>query len=860
MLTRLALRARIATLALALAVILAGAYSVSKLRLELLPDIDFPLVTVSSFYPQADPETVLREVTIPIEEALNGVENVKTVTSISSPSISLVLLEAPFGKDMKAMEREVAQRVRQVPVPAGVQAPRVARINPDEFPVLVISVLSAQPLGDLHTLVTTQVLPEIRKVPGVFSAEVPVGFESGLTITRTNSLPSLAISVLKTPDANTLQVSNAVTARLQRLKAGLPADVQFIEISNQAPGIQRSINELTQEVLLGAVLAVLVIFAFLLSPRPTLVTSISIPVSVLAAFIVMAWQGMSLNILTLGGLAVAVGRVLDDSIVVMENVFRHIQLGEDRRTAALNATREVALPITASTLTTIAVFAPLVLVGGFISVIVLPFALTITYALAASLVVALTVVPVLGSLLITPGKHRGGHDSWLARRYTVLLRWSLAHKGLTLLAAVVLFVGSLALLPLIPVSFFPSSGQRVLSVDMAVPAATSRAAVVEQLTDVEGKLERMRRDNLVNVYQSTIGNSGVFGRGSGRPDTAIILVQLAEEVDVEETATALREGLAGQGRAITVSQESGGGPQSNNLALTLRGEDYQTLSSTADKVTTALRDLPALSNVRNDAVTLADPQGNGNQATITRVDGLRAVTISGTIEEQNTQAVQREVRLAVDRVGLPAGVELTTGGVFADIDEAFAKMGIAMLLAVALVYLVMVVSQRSLATPLVIIFTLPLASIGALGGLLVTQRALGLPALIGLLMLIGLVVTNAIVLIAFVEQLRARGSSLQDALVEGCRTRLRPILMTALTTIFVLLPLALGLGGESAGLIGSELATVVVGGLLTATFLTLVVIPVVYSIIRRKSPKRASPQTGPATGESPPASATAPQL
>ncbi|MEK7777259.1 MAG: efflux RND transporter permease subunit, partial [Chloroflexota bacterium] len=228
MLTRLALRARIATIAIMVLVMVAGAYSLTKLPMEMLPDIDFPLITVVTVYPQADSETVLRDVTIPLEQAITGVENVTTVRSTSSPGISIVLIEAPFGKDMKAMERDIAQRVSQAKLPAGLPPPRVGRINLDEFPVLEISVLSERSISDLTTLVTAEVLPELNKVPGVFSADVPLGSGAGQTITRTNGLPSLAISVVKQPDANTVQVSNGVTDLLKSLKASLPADVQFV--------------------------------------------------------------------------------------------------------------------------------------------------------------------------------------------------------------------------------------------------------------------------------------------------------------------------------------------------------------------------------------------------------------------------------------------------------------------------------------------------------------------------------------------------------------------------------------------------------------------------------------------------------
>jgi HAE1 family hydrophobic/amphiphilic exporter-1 len=275
-------------------------------------------------------------------------------------------------------------------------------------------------------------------------------------------------------------------------------------------------------------------------------------------------------------------------------------------------------------------------------------------------------------------------------------------------------------------------------------------------------------------------------------------------------------------------------PSSYALELQLTGNNYPVLVDTANRLTAELQKLPGLVNVDNDAAGIAQIKG---ATPITRLNGKPAVTISGTITSSNTRAVQSQVDQAKERAGLPPGVALVTAGVFTNIDRAFRDMGIAMLIGILLVYGVMVLTQRSFVTPFVIVLSLPLASIGALGALFITQRSLGLPALIGILMLVGLVVTNAIVLVAFVEQLRARGQPLREALLHGGRIRLRPILMTALTTIFVLLPLALGLGGRSAGFIGAELATVVIGGLFTSTLLTLVVIPVIYSYLRMKEPK-----------------------
>ncbi len=835
MLTRLVLRARFAVIGIMIAVMAIGGYSLTRLKVEMLPNIDFPLVTVSAVYPGASPDQVLKQITVPIENAIKGVPNVDAVRSTSAPGLALVLVEAPFGKDMKAMEQEISSRVGGLAFPAGVK-PSVARANPDAFPIIEISALGDRTIESLQAVLTSQVLPELKKVPGVFSADLPLGVGTGLSITRTNGLPSLAISVLKTSDANTVEVSNGVEARLNTLKATLPADIKFVEISNQAPGIQSSVSELQREVLLGAFLAVAVIFAFLLSFRATLVTSIAIPVSVLAALTVMHLQGMTLNILTLGGLAIAVGRVVDDSIVVMENVYRHIQMGDDRTTAVIHGTREVAVPIITSTATTIVVFLPLALVGGFVAVIFLPFAMVITYALLASLLVSLTIVPVLGSLLITKsGKPR--RESRVTSIYSLLLGQALAHKKRALLIAAALFLVSLTALQFVPMSFLPDSGQQVLSVKMAVPGAQSTSDVITQLDQVEAILANEHLQGSVDNYQSTIGYARAFGQ-TGGSDSATIEVQLHEGVSADETSARLRRDLAGQGRVIRISQASGGTPSSSNLQMDLLGSDYASLTSASAKVVASLQAIPGLQDVKDDSVK--DGQANGAGAPITRVDGQRAVTITGTITDENTQAVQSAVTKAVDQVGLPQGVTVKTGGLFASFNQAFSQMFIAMFLSIILVYLIIVVSQRSFVTPFVIILSLPLASIGAFGALAVTRSSLGLPALIGLLMLIGLVVTNAIVLIAMVEQLRGRGVALRDALVQGGKTRMRPILMTALTTIFVLIPMAVGIGGESQGIIGSQLAIVVIGGLITSTLLTLVVIPVIYSILRKKEPRVSS--------------------
>ena len=835
LLTQLALRVRFATIIIMVVVMAAGAYSLTRLQIELFPDIDFPLVTLITAYPQADAETVLEEVTIPLEAAVEGVDGLDTLRTRSSQDLSVVIAEFEFGTDMERAADAVAANLGSVALPPGVRPPRAVRVSVDEIPILQLSVLGPGSQRELVDLVTAEVLPAIQAIPGVFSAEVPVSAAVGSSITRTNGRLSLPLTVVKEPDISTVTVADAVMERIESLKPQLPPGVEFVTIVNQAPEIRSSIESLEREAVLGALLAVAVIFAFLISVRPTLVNGIAIPASILGALVIMNWQGMSLNMMTLGGLAISVGRVVDDSIVVLENVYRHIQQGGDRTQATLTATREVAGAIITSTLTTIAVFLPLGFIGGIIGAFFLPFALTVTYALLASLVVALTVVPVLGSIFIKPTGEPGERETWLQRAYTPIIQWALAHKLTTLLITLVLFVASLGLLRVIPLSFLPSEGEALLTVNLTLPLGSSASDTLAEAETVEAVFERLRDEGTVGAYQMTIGIGDVFGPGgqtAGAPNAAGFFVRLTRDVDGDETAELLREELAGGDRSVVVGQAGGGANGNNTLELVLTGPDYDEVAGVAERIVEALRGVAGVANVGSNA----DAGAPAGFEQISRVNGKRAVTISGSITDTNTQRVDRDVTQAIDALGLPPGVEVATGGVFANVREAFTQMARAMAIGVALVYLVMVISMRSLRTPFVVILSLPLASIGALGALYITQRALGLPALLGLLMLIGLVVTNAIVLIAIVEQLRAKGMSLYDALVVGGRTRLRPILMTAFTTSFALLPLAVIV--SEGGIISAELATVVIGGLATSTFLTLVVIPVVYSMVHRRSAAR----------------------
>ena len=732
---------------------------------------------------------------------------------------------------------------------------------------------------------------------------------------------SIVISVSKTSDANTVTVVQDVKDKLAKLQAQYGNSFEIVTVEDYSTFIIESRDSLVREGLLGALFAIITIFAFLLSLRSTLVAAVSIPVSIMTALVLMLFAGVTINIMTLGGLAIAVGRVVDDAIVVLENIYRHRSKGDPMREACISGTREVASAITSSTLTTVAVFLPLGLVGGIVSQFFLPFALTVTFALLASLICALTVVPVMASLFIdriklNPDEGVQHRDTLVQKVYTPLLKAALHNRrsrwGVLGIAAVLVF-GAGLLVPHIPTQFLNTGSQKYLQVSVAPPSGTPSSAVLTQAKAVEAELKNFKEVNLIETTVPSEADTGLsalaaaFTGGASNGATIVVRFDPSTNLDTEQKKLSDDLGkLQLNGWQIQVAQQSMTG--SSALSVVVSGTDAAQVATATAVVMTQLKTLPDLINVKSDLATdstqynidvdpnkaildgtstygvqsevhnalvgvkvgtvslasapvdvyvqvdtkldgidalSAMPVGAGaplgmiatvtkvdTQARISRVDQSPAATISADATSKDTGAVSAEIQKAIDKLqadGKLAGVTVTLSGVTQEMNDAFSGLFFSMAVAILLVYLVMVLVFNSLVDPLVIMFSLPLATIGAFPALFLTQRAIGVSALIGFLMLIGIVVTNAIVLLDLVEQHRRRGMPMYDALMQGGRTRVRPILMTAIATILALMPLALGLSeGE---IIASELATVVIGGLFTSTFLTLIIVPVVYSLV-----------------------------
>ncbi|MHB8960421.1 MAG: efflux RND transporter permease subunit [Candidatus Limnocylindrales bacterium] len=744
---------------------------------------------------------------------------------------------------------------------------------------------------------------------------------------RLDGQPALSISVSKTSAANTVTVAQAVTAKLDEIAAQHPDQISVTVVNNLSTFITQSTDGLLHEGATGAIFAVLTIFLFLFSLRSTLVAAVSIPLSLLTALVIMQLTNVTLNIMTLGGLAVAVGRVVDDAIVVLENIYRHRAKGEGRLTASINGPREVAGAITAATVTTVGVFLPLGFVGGLVSQFFLPFALTVTFALVASLVCALTVVPVLAFLLVRKVPANVDEDGeprnslWI-RAYTPAIRGALRNRwtklGVVGVSAA-LFLLTAVIAPMLPTAFINAGGEKLLQATVAPPSGTSSQAVLDRATQAEALLlkDPIVKDVATSIPgESDTGFQTVVAAQSGLPaNSARMTIRLDPSADLNVESKRLSDELAPiktDGWDVAVAQSAGF--TSNNLTVVISGEDPAKVAAANDAVLKALAGNKDLLNLKSDlskgtpeievvpdpnksitvgmttaqvaqavramlvpstatTITLAgetgvtpvvvrvDPTAVASvkdlkailigtvaqrplgeiatveqvnaQGTITRVDQAPAATVSAEITSVDTGKVSQDVQARIDALRadgtIPASVNVKLAGVTQEQTTAFSGLYVSMGVAVLVVYLAMVLTFNSLITPFIILFSLPLATIGAFPALLLTGRPLGVSALIGFLMLIGIVVTNAIVLLDLVERLRAQGMPTNEALIEGGRTRVRPILMTAIATILALIPLAAGFNQGS--IIAAELGTVVIGGLFSSTFLTLLVVPVVYSLV-----------------------------
>lgn len=827
-------------------------------------------------------------------------------------------------------------------------------ITPDQ----IIGILQAQninyPLGNIESGKSVYIirtigeymnLDEMRNtvvgsangIPVLLSqvAEVRSGIPEQQTISRTNGVPSIWGIVQKRTDANTVNVASAVVKDLKKLEKDLPPGVQVDIIFDQSDYIMRSVRSTAETLLLGALLAVIILFLFLGSFRSTLYMAVAIPITVFFSLFLMYLFRMSLNIISLGGLTIAIGMVLDSAIVVFEAIFRHKEKGEDARTAACAGASEVGGAITASTLTTVAVFLPLLLVSGLASVFFRPLALTVTFALVSSLLVALTIIPMLTSRFGAAqhtGKGFGARVTKfyeaIEKVYTRLIKWALHHRLAVVLGTIIVFIVSVVgLTPLIGTELSPQVDQGEITISAEMPVGTNLWVTDSAVR----KLEKIVQEEVpeIEIMATSLGSGGsgfsaLFMSTAG-PHAAQIWLELghlekrdrtvfdiqrelrpkimnvipglkvsfeqddfamfgggsAIEVKIfgydREKAQKLSDDLIGKmeqipGLVDIESSISEGKPEyqlvvdrrkAANFGVTpyqigselrsrlegtvasqyrVEGDEYDIKVMVDEKyhedikqvvmmtITTPLGEVP-LRNFIKDTIATGPVQ-------IEHEDNKRIVTLTAGVEGRDMGSVASDVQKAIDEVQKPADFIVEMGGGFAEQMDTFRDLGFVILLALLLVYMIMVGQFESFKEPFIIMFTVPLAIIGVVWMLFFTNTTINMQSLMGVLLLGGIVVNNGIVYITYTNQLRRiHGLPLFEAVAEAGRVRLRPILMTAFTTSCGLVPMALGIGAGNE--LRAPMARSVIGGLMISTFLTLVFIPVIYTLFEKKKKQPA---------------------
>jgi HAE1 family hydrophobic/amphiphilic exporter-1 len=1054
----LAVRRRVTVVMCTVAIAIFGLVSLSRLKLNLLPDLSYPTLTVRTELPGAAPLEVENLITRPVEEAVGIIRNVRQVRSVSRSGQSDVILEFVWGTDMDLVGIDVREKLDLLQLPLEAKRPLLLRFDPSSEPVMRLAFLdegerareeTVDRLKALRRFAEDRLKPDLESVEGSAAVKVSGGYEDevqvlvdqqrlaqlGLSIdtvtrriraenvnlsggrleqgmqrflvrtlnefetieqmanaiiatqdgqpvylrdvatvtrgykdreaiTRVNGREAIELAVYKEGDANTVQLAAGVKAKLKALEKQLPEGTKIREVYDQSTFIAEAIGEVKSAALIGGLLAILVLYAFLRDVRATLITGIAIPVSVLGTFVLMYAFDLTLNIMSLGGIALAVGMLVDNAVVVLESIVRKREHGMDRPAAAVLGTKEVSTAVTAATLTSVAVFFPMVFITGVAGQLFKDQSLTVTFALAFSLVVALTLVPMLAAGRTVapaadsegvPGKARElgrvarglrgvgdalglvfawigrglglllspivrvtqAMNNWAETRYPGAIGWALSHPGKVIGSAAALFFFTIAVIaPRLGTELIPQMSQGEFNVDLRLPPGspleqTDRAVTSAQQASaklgnvalaysVAGTGNRLDA-NPVDSGENTGRLSITLQKGSGRDEEEQAMAALRKDLDgipgvqyqfsrpslfalstplevvisgydldrLRAGAEQVRLRMQADPRFADVkSTIEAGNPEiqivfdqerASQLGLVVRDIADRVVNSVRGEVATryTMRDkkidvlvrsvdtrASSIEEVRNLIVNpgsdypvplsaVADVQLAVGPAEIRRSGQERVAVVSANLASGDLGSAVEALKQIVAEIEVPVGTTAFLSGQSEEMRDSFRSMQFVLLLAIFLVYLVMASQFESLVHPFVILLTIPLAITGAVWALWLTGTTVNVVAYIGLIMLAGIVVNQSIVLIDAVNQARERGLDKHEAIVEAGRLRLRPILITKLTTILGLLPMALGLG-EGAE-VRAPMAITVIGGVLLTTFLTLLVIPVVYSVMDRKT-------------------------
>ena len=1008
-LSNLAVKRFIGVLMVVCVIITLGSVSVSRLPIDLLPQMQFPMVMILTGYEGAGPQEVENMVTRPIEQVLSTVGDLQEISSTSTSAGSMVMLSFSWGKNMDTAAADVREKLDYIRdfLPDGAGDPVTIQIDPDLLPIMQVGVNSRLPIEELTRYAEDVIKPRLERIDGVAVVQVNGGSEPRIlvevdfarlaaynvglenlaqalflenlnypggqlddqslvymvrtlgqfqnmdeikqvvvgandagavtlgqvaeireelynhnTISRLDGVPSVILAIRKRTDANTVQVARAVNSALQEMEKDFPGDIGFAVSTDQSLFIRESIKTLAQMAVMGGILAGIVIFFFLRSFSATAVISLAIPISILTTFTLMYFQGFTLNIITLGGLALGVGMMVDNSIVILENIYRYRSRGMDRFSAAAQGAGRMIAPISAATLTSVIVFLPVIFIEGITKIIFSSLAYTVTFSLLASLLVAITVIPSFTARMSfrSPSErgplalfNRGveriteGYRRWLQR----------ALKVPYLLAGTVfaLLLLSLPLLSQIGAEFIPKPDSSEILVELNMPAGTS----LQETDQVVEMMEAMIREiPEVKHVSAAVGAADMFFI-SGTPEKATLNILLEDKTQRDRSIDLIAEDIRRRltlvpAADITVAplDMTGANYLGGGIVVILKGNQPEVLERLTREAAALIEPLPGTRDVRTnfdqgypevqirvdrvraanlglntpivgtmveialqgklvsrmpqdgreiDIVLIGDPEMSrditaleqltimtplgarvplSQVVSITRDQGPTSIdregqSRAGFVTSQvtvghNLWHTGQEIKKALSELELPSGYILEYGGDLADLESSFISLAFAILFAVALVYMLLAAQFESLLYPFIIMFTLPQTLTGVILALYISGYTLSVIALIGVVLLAGIVVNNGIILVDYINYLRRKeGYPLEEALLEAGATRLRPILMTTTTTVVGMLPLALGFG--SGAEVQAPLATVVVGGLIFSTFVTLFLVPSVYKIM-----------------------------
>jgi len=1011
---------------LILIITLFGVISFFDLGLDLLPELDFPYVSVVTTYEGVGSEEIETLITKPIEEAVSTVEGVEDVTSMSAEGISGVYIKFAWGTNLDFATQDVRESLSWLTdfLPADADTPMVVKFNTSGMPVLEYGVIGMRNTMELRKYLDDTLKPRLERLEGVASVYIMGGKEreiqimvdpdklkaTGLSLQdviravqlgnlnisgghveklhkeylvrtkgrfeniqevkntivsitkdgspihlgdiakiedtfkelrgyeRSNLKPCVIIAVMKQSGVNTVQVIDRVKKELKDIEESMPQGVELHMVFDQGRIIKRSISSTGWNAILGGIIAVLVVYIFLRAIRPTLTIALAIPISIITTFIGMYALGYTFNIMTLGGIALGVGLLVDNAVVVIENTFRHLEEGSPRQKSAVLGATEVGMAITASTLTTMAVFIPMSLSQSIAGKLARPLSITVCIALLASLFIAITIIPAIAATIFKREKgvyeriEEGGWIRSLRERYTKRLTQALEHKGLVIGGAFTALVVAIILTRMLGTEFMPRQDMPMTLLEISMPEGT----VLEETDHLIRQVERlfMERDEVITCVSQTgitLGSKFAAAQqgGAGGVNKAQVFVRFKDKEDrkktVDEVINEIRERVPKLENVDYHFEDIASGLFGTSgapIEVSIYGSDLEVLDKLSDKLVDKFRPIQGLKDIEKSLkkskpeihiivdrekaskmglsvyqiasnvetamlgrvvgryqisgdeydirvrfqksyretianlanIAIASPIGfsiplshvakldkDVGPITINRKNQERVVHITGTNFNRDLGSVARDIKAAIDSIGMPQGYFYDIGGSYEDMQTSFKELSKALIVGIILIYMIMAAQFESFSQPLIIMFTLPLAYIGVIVGLGITGRTLSVPAFMGLIILMGIVVNNAIVMIDYINQLRQKGMKKKDAIIKGASIRLRPILITSITTICGMLPMALSRGEGSE--MRSPMAIAVSFGLLFAMVLTLFVIPTTYSVIDNIS-RRARKKMG----------------